>query len=202
MESVSGERIRARKLFFPLAQREECATIRAMVTQKEVRFLRLLFALWIILMAFGVVTTAISIADIWRSQTMNNNIFELLYMAFHLIVLGFFIMVTLNAFKKGSFILRGLSYGAYEGASLFVRALSIFIVAVGIALAVFGILFLIPNLLYDFSFPITLKWAMVNAGLTLLILGLAFFLFPFLFAKNPTLSKQKENELNERKRQR
>ena len=57
-------------------------------------------------------------------------------------------------------------------------------------------------LIYDFNFPITLKWAMVNSGLTVAVLGLAFLLFPFLFAKNPTLSKQKENELNERKRQR
>ncbi len=173
-----------------------------MVTKKEVRFLQLLFALWIALMAFAIVTTVISLADIWQTETMNNNIFELIFMAFHLILLGFFIMVTLNSFKKGSYIIRTLTYGAYEGASLFFRALSILILIIGGALLVFGILFLIPSLIYDFNFPLTLKWAMVNAGLTLLVLGSAFLLFPFLFAKNPSLTKAKEKELNERKKQR
>ena len=173
-----------------------------MITKKEARFLRLLFAIWIALMAFAIVTVVICVVDIWQNESMNNNIFELIFMACHLIALGFFIMVTLNSFKKGSYILRNLSYGTYEGASLFMRALSIFILVVGTALLVFGILFLIPNLIYDFGFPITLKWAMINSGLTVMVLGLAFLLFPFLFAKNPTLSKQKENELNERKRHR
>ncbi len=173
-----------------------------MVTKKEARFLRLLFATWIALMVFAIVTTVICIVDIWQNESMNNNIFELIFMACHLIALGFFIMVTLNSFKRGSYILRNLSYGSFEGPSLYVRALSIFILAVGAALTVFGVLFLIPGLIYDFNFPITLKWAMVNSGLTVAVLGLAFLLFPFLFAKNPTLSKQKENELNERKRQR
>ncbi len=173
-----------------------------MVTKEEVRFLHLLFASWIVLMAFAVATTVLSIVNIWQANSMNNNIFELLFMAFHIILLGFLIMVTLNAFKKGSHIIRSLTYGAYEGASLFYRALSILILIIGIALTVFGILFLAPTGIHDFGFPITLKWAMVNAGLTLAVLSLAFLLFPILFAKNPTLTKQKENELNEGKKQR
>ncbi len=175
--------------------------MRSMVTQKEVRFLHLLFAAWIVLTAFALISTVISIVEVWQTNTMNNNIFELLFMACHIILLVFLIMVTLNAFKKGSYIIRTLTYGAYEGASLFFRFLSIFILVIGSALLVCGILFLLPIGIHDFSFPITLKWAMVNSGATLLVLGLSFLLFPFLFAKNPTLSKEKENELNKRKKE-
>lgn len=180
---------------------QKCATIRAMVTKKEVRFLHLLFASWIVLMAFALITTSVSIMEIWQTNSMNDNIFELVFMACHFIFLGFLIMITLNAFKKGSYIIRTLAYGAYEGVSLFYRVLSILILIIGIALTVFGILFLTPAGIRDFGFTVTLKWAMVNAGLTVVVLSIAFLLFPILFAKNPTLTKQKENELNEGKKQ-
>lgn len=173
-----------------------------MVTKKEVRFLHVLFASWIALMAFALATTILSLVDVWQNNSMNDNLFELLFMACHFIFLGFLIMVTLNAFNKGSYIIRTLVYGAYEGVSLFYRCLSILILITGIALTVFGALFLAPIGIRDFGFTLTLKWAMVNAGLTVIALSIAFLLFPILFAKNPTLTKQKEKELNEGKKKR
>ncbi len=173
-----------------------------MVTKREVNFLHGLLAIWIILGVFTLFSTIYCIVDIWQNQSMNDNIFELIYMGIHLIVLVFLIMVTLSAFKRGSFIMRGLVYSAYEGVSIPFLVVVGFIFLVGLFLFIYGLLIVIPTGVYDFKFPITLKWAILNAGLLLVFLMGAFFSFPFLFAKNPTLTKKEEIEKNERKKQR
>lgn len=173
-----------------------------MVTKREVNFLHSLLAIWIILSVFTLFSAIYCIVDIWQNQSMNDNIFELIYMGIHLIVLVFLIMVTLSAFKRGSFIMRGLVYSAYEGVSIPFMVVVGFIFLVGLFLFIYGLLIVIPTGVYDFKFPITLKWAILNAGLLLVFLMGAFFLFPFLFAKNPTLTKKEEIEKNERKKQR
>ncbi len=157
--------------------------------------------MWIILAIFCLISAVVAIADIWQNKTMTNNIIELIFIAIHLIVLGFFIMVTLNSFGRGSEIIRGLSYSAHEGVSIPLRIASAFIFFLGVGLLVYGILILAPLGIKDFNFPIALKWAIVNAGLLLIVLMGAFFLFPFLFAKNPTLTKKEETERIERRKQ-
>ncbi len=173
-----------------------------MLTKKETYFLRSLLATWILLGIFSIVSMVLCIIDIWQNETMNNNIFELIYMALHLVVLGFFIMLTINSFKRGSYFLRNISYSAHEGISIPVRVVSIIGFLFGIFLVTFGILFLTPSGVYDFNFPITTKWVMIDAGLVFIVLMGSFFLFPFVFAKNPTLSKKEEIERNERRKQR
>lgn len=170
-----------------------------MLTKKESLFLRVLLGAWIVLALIGLVTVILSIAEIWRTNSINNNIFELIFMGIHFIVLCFFIMVTIDSFKRGSQIIRGLAYSAHSGVSIPIRVASILIFILGMALVIMGILYLTPSGVYDFNFPITLKWAMVNSGLLLMVLMSAFFVFPLLFAKNPTISKKKENELNQRR---
>lgn len=173
----------------------KCVTIRAMVTKKEVRFLKTLFGLWIALGVLTLVSAVLSVASIYQENSINNNIFELIYMAVHLIAIGFAIMVTLNAFKKGSFILRGLTYGGNLGVWKPIRYASAVLGLLGLAMTIYGILILLPLNVYSFSFPITLKWLLVDVGLFLFVLMAAFFLFPFLFACNPTLTKKRELEL-------
>ena len=173
-----------------------------MVTKKEKCFLGTLLALWIILGVSSIVFAVICIIDIFNNDTMNDNIFELIYMAVHLIVIGFFIMLTINSFKKGSYFLRNISYSSYEGVSIPVRVVSIIGFVLGAALVVLGILYLSPLDIHDFNFPITTKYSMIDAGLLFIVLWGAFFMFPFIFAKNPTLSKKEETERNERRKQR
>ncbi len=165
-----------------------------MLTKKETHFLHGLLAAWIALGILAIVSVALSVIDIWQAQSMNDNIIELLFMGIHLIVIGFFIMITISAFKKGSYIIRGLTYSAHEGVSIPIRVASILIFALGAFLFIYGLLILIPSGVYDFAFPITLKWAILNAGLLLMVLMGAFFAFPFLFANNPTLTKKEEIE--------
>ncbi len=172
-----------------------------MITKKETYFLRGLLVAWIILGAFSILSGVLSVINIWQNQTMNNNIFDLICLAFLLVVIGFFIMLTINSFKKGSFFLRNISYSAHEGISIPVRVVSIIIFLIGLFIFVVGILFLAPTGIYDFKFPITTKWLMVDSGLLLMILMGSFFIFPFVFAKNPTLSKKDEvAKINERKK--
>lgn len=172
-----------------------------MLTKKETHFLHGLLAAWIALGILALVSIILSIIDIWQAQSMNDNIIELLFMGIHLVVIGFFIMVTISAFKKGSYIIRGLTYSAHEGVSIPIRVASILIFSLGTFLFIYGLLILAPSGVYDFSFPITLKWAILNSGLLLMVLMTAFFAFPFLFANNPTLTKKEEIERKERNKQ-
>ncbi len=82
-----------------------------------------------------------------------------------------------------------------------VRVVSVLGFILGLALVVLGILYLSPVDIRDFNFPITTKYSMIDAGLLFIVLWGAFFLFPIIFAKNPTLSKKEEVERNERKKQ-
>ena len=49
-----------------------------------------------------------AIKDIFNSQNINAYIFELLYAAFHLIVLGFAVILIIQSMKQGSFVIKGL----------------------------------------------------------------------------------------------
>ncbi len=172
-----------------------------MVTKKEINFLHGLLAMYILLGLFTIASAVFSIINIFQNDTMTSNIIELICLAFHLVVIGFLIMVVINSFKKGSFFIRGISYSAHEGISIPVRVVSIIGFALGVFLLIIGILFLTPSGVYDFHFPITTKWLLVDGGLLLMVFMGSFFIFPFLFAKNPTLSKKEEAaKLAERKR--
>ncbi len=171
-----------------------------MITKKETHFLYILLALWIALGVLSITSGVLSIVDIWQNKTMNKNIFDLICLGFLLVVIGFFIMLTINSFKKGSFFIRNISYSAHEGISMPVRVVSIIGFLLGVFLLVVGILFLTPSGVYDFKFPITTKWLLVDGGLMLMIFMGSFFIFPFIFAKNPSLSKKEEvAKINERK---
>ncbi len=165
-----------------------------MITKKEQNYMKILLSSWIVLLIITVVSAVLCLTDIWQNETMTNNIFELLFMAIHLIVLGFFIMVTYTSLKSGSHIIRGLAYSSHDGVSIPLRIASIIIFSLGVALLVMGILYLTPSGVYDFKFPITLKWDMINSGLLLMVLMGNLFSFPFIFALNPSLSKKEEKE--------
>lgn len=171
-----------------------CDIILFMITKKEQNYMKFLLSSWIVLMIITFVSAVLCLIEIWQNETMTNNIFELLFMAIHLIVLGFFIMVTYTSLKSGSHIIRGLAYSSHDGVNIPLRIASIIIFLLGVALLVMGILYLTPSGVYDFKFPITLKWDMINSGLLLMVLMGNLFSFPFIFALNPSLSKKEEKE--------
>lgn len=163
-----------------------------MITKKEQIYMKILLSSWIILIIITLVSAVLCLTNIWQNETMKNNIFELLFMAIHLIALGFFTMVTYTSLKSGSHILRGLAYSSHDGVNIILRIASCIIFSLGLALFILGILYLTPSGVYDFKFPITLKWDMINSGLLLMVLMGNLFIFPFIFALNPSLSKKEE----------
>lgn len=172
-----------------------------MITKKETHYLRLMQGVTIVLIVFGVFSLAFCFYQIYFEKSIKNNMFELFYMAVHFIILVLFFLLISDAFKKGSHIMRTLTYNRFGQVSKVAPFVSSSLIALGIALFIWTILMMTPTGVYDFKFPIALKWDMLNASLVLIVYPIFFLLFPFLFAKNPAHTKEKERELNSRRDQ-
>lgn len=173
-----------------------------MVTKKETRYLRLMQFVTIFLLVFGIFSLAFCFYQIYFENSIKNNMFELFYMAVHFIILILFFLLISDAFKKGSHIMRTLMYNRFGQVSHIAPFAFGGILLLGLALFIWTILIMTPTGVYDFKFPIALKWDMLNASLTLIVYPIFFILFPFLFAKNPANTKEKERELNSRRTER
>lgn len=126
---------------------------------------------------------------IWQEGSLGNNYLELFYMAIHIIVLVTGIFLNKEAMRRGSNVIRSLMYSRYGRPSLPARVISLIFVVVGAFLLVYSLLIILPIGVYDFGFPLALKWDLLNVGATLAIVAFFFFLFPF---KLPNEAKKEE----------
>jgi len=110
---------------------------------------------------------------------LGNNYLELFYMAIHIMILVTGIFLSKEGMRRGSNIMRSLMYSRYGRPSIPARIISSIFIAVGIVSFVYSLLIIMPIGIYDFGFPLALKWDLLNVGLTLSVVGIFFFLFPF-----------------------
>ena len=112
------------------------------------------------------------------TEDFNNNIFELIYLAFHIIIVLSFTILAFKAITNGSIFIKQLTY-RYTVINIRARVISIIAATIGLGGTIYAILMLC-NAAPSMSFPLGLKIDILNAGLTLLILGCIFILYPIV----------------------
>lgn len=132
-----------------------------------------------LLLLFACVSLTYLFVAIWREGSLGNNYLELFYMAIHIVILVTGIFLSKEGMRRGSNIMRSLMYSRYGRPSIPARIISSIFIAVGIVSFVYSLLIIMPIGIYDFGFPLALKWDLLNVGLTLSVVGIFFFLFPF-----------------------
>jgi len=172
-----------------------CAKISPMLLSKERHYLIALLSAIAFLLLLSLVSFIGAIAVIYQTQTMNNNILELIYMGMHIIILVTALLFTKNALPHGSYVMRNLMYSRYGQRSRGALIISAFFTLLGLAVFVyFGLVFLGVDL-PSWHFPIALILDLINVGLTLTFFGLFFFLFPWFFPyRSPTATEGEKNE--------
>ena len=76
---------------------------------REVKYFKSLLIVTMLLIILFLVSLVYSVSEIFENKNMNSVFFELIYSAFHLIVLGLAIILNIQAIQqKDSFIIKGL----------------------------------------------------------------------------------------------
>ena len=143
----------------------------------EKKYLKSLAISTIALIIVFIVSMVIGIKAVFDTQNINAYIFELLYAAFHLIVLGLAIGMIVIAIKNGSFFIKGLMTD--NGGRIVALVLSSICLLVCVYFTL--VLFKIP--LPYFNFPKILVLLIINVCLFVCVYGVYFFLYP-LIVKN------------------
>lgn len=150
----------------------------------EKKYLKSLAISTIALIIVFIVSMVIGIKAVFDTQNINAYIFELLYAAFHLIVLGLAIGMIIIAIKNGSFFIKGLmtdNGGRIANKKGQIVALVLSSICLLICIYFTLVLFKIP--LPYFNFPKILVLLIINVCLFVCIYGVYFFLYP-LIVKN------------------
>ncbi len=161
-----------------------------MVNKKERSYFILVLVTFALLLCFAIFSLFYLFVKIGEEKSFTNNVFELIYMGVHIVMMVMGIILSKEAINKGSNVMRSLMYTKYGQVSIRARVISLIFMAVGCGLFIYGLLIILPLGVYDFSFTTALKWDMVNVGLTIIIIAFYFFLFPFLLPSDLNKSKQ------------
>ena len=131
-----------------------------------------------------------------QNNELPNNIFELIFMGGHIVIVCFIIIISIEAIRKKPFILKTLTIdnegnrrNSFSYGGLVLAVIGLGIIAVGILI--------ITNVIKT-SFPLFLGLDIANFGVTLVLIGLSLFLFPFAYAKDyivEKIAKHKEKNL-------
>lgn len=148
--------------------------------EKERRFFLLLSILLIVVVVIGIATFAFAIVHIWKSNTFNNNIFEMIYMVFHLIIVFFAFAMAYKAINNGSFIMSELMYNRnnHNLKSNSASALALIFNIVSVLLFIYSLLAIIIPHLRIFNFPLALYVDVLNVSLAVFIVSMFFYIYP------------------------
>ena len=151
------------------------------MNNKEKKYFNMLFISTICLIVFFIISMVFAIKDIFNSQNINAYIFELLYAAFHLIVLGFAVILIIQSLKQGSFVIKGLMTEVNgKVANKKGQVIALVIASLSfIVFCYFSLVWMGVNL-YCFNFPLILILLIVNVSVLCLVYGLFFFFYPIV----------------------
>lgn len=117
-----------------------------------------------------------------QNNELPNNIFELIYMGAHIIIACFIAIMAIGAIRNKPFILKSLTLDTEGNKKGAYPIVGIIIAVLGVGMIVLGILLMVKVI--PSSFPLFLNLDIANGGLTLIIVGLSIFLFPFSYQKD------------------
>lgn len=151
------------------------------MSSKEKKYFKTLCISTIGLVIIFIISMVFAIKDVFSSQNINAYIFELLYAAFHLILLGFAIILIIQAFKQGSFVIKGLMTEANgKVVNKKGQVIALVISSLSFVPFIYFVLVLVGVNLYYFNFPLILILLIVNVSLFCLVYGLFFFFYPMV----------------------
>ena len=152
-----------------------------MIQEKERKFFIVLGVLVAISILISFVTFAIAIINVWNSKSLMNNVFEIIYMAVHLIIAFFTFIMILKAVKAGSFIMKELMYNRnnHKLRSKTAAVIALIFFSVFLILLVYSFLCMINVPIPRLNFPFALFVDIFNVGLLVCIVSIAFYIYPF-----------------------
>lgn len=148
----------------------------------EKKYLKSLIFVTALLLVIYLVSLIYSVSLIIKEQNINPYIFELIYSAFHLIVLVFAMVLVYMAMKSGSFFMKGLmtlnGYG--KNGNKKAQAVALTLSCISFLIFIYFLLVLFKVNLPYFNFPMILIMLIINTALLVFTYGLYFFLYPIL----------------------
>lgn len=156
-----------------------------MQKSKERKYVTSLALIFIFLIVATIASIVYGFMEVARTNDFNNNVFELIYIVFHLIVC-FTGLAFCIAYLKGNnyHILKNMMY-KYKTDVISRPAMiimSIFCFA-GLATFIYFFLVLLNFAPVPFHFPIFLRLIMVNTPFTIFIVTLYFICYPLVYKK-------------------
>ena len=149
---------------------------------KEQNYFKLTFVTAVLLVVCTIVSFVILISAFSKGvEVAGNNVFELMYMAFHFLVVGLACVFSLRAIKDNkSIILNTLMYSQYHRRSRPAMIIAATLATIGLGFFIYTLLVVLNVGVPHFNFPLGLNLDILNTALTLLLMGLIFFFYPFI----------------------
>ena len=149
---------------------------------KEQNYFKLTFVTAVLLVVCTIVSFVSLIFAFSKGvEVAGNNVFELMYMAFHFLVVGLACVFSLRAIKDNkSIILNTLMYSQYHRRSRPAMIIAATLATIGLGFFIYTLLVVLNVGVPHFNFPLGLNLDILNTALTLLLMGLIFFFYPIL----------------------
>ncbi len=147
---------------------------------KERKFFIALLITFSLLFVLGVVSFIYGIVTVINDGSFSNNVFETFYMGIHLIICAVLASLCVNALKRGSFVLKDLALVNGQYLSKGWRIIGFIFVILGFVPFIYFLLILFGVPLFNFNFPLMLILDLINAPLTLCVMGLALIIYPYV----------------------
>lgn len=149
---------------------------------REVKYFKSLLCVTIALVILFLISMIYSVIGIFESQNINSCFFELVYSAFHFIVLGFAVILIVHALKqKDSFVIKGLMTEANGRACNTVgQIISLVLASISFLITIYFSLVFFKVPLPYFNFPEILILLLINVSLLVSVYGVYFYIYPFI----------------------
>ncbi len=120
------------------------------------------------LMGFGIASFVYILQYSVNHSQITNSIFEMIYMVVHIIICGFFAVVSIKALLTNkSSILEPIAYNGFTTKPFSTYVIAFFFLAVGLVLTILSILVLFAKVMAPGPLTIPLWLDMFNAGLNI-----------------------------------
>ena len=152
---------------------------------KEQNYFKLIFATAILLLLCTIASFVLLVVYFSKGlETPGNNVFELMYMSFHFLVVALIAVFSLRAIKSGeSLILTTLMYDQHHQRSKPARIIALVFAGLGFAFFTYELIVTVGVNAPHFTFPLGLRLDILNTTLTLFLMGLVFFFYQLIKGK-------------------
>ena len=151
-----------------------------MINKREKGFFISFAIILIALLVFAVTSVVLSAIVVTKENSFLNNVFEIIYLGVHFMITFFALVLAFKAVRDGSWVMKNLMYMKDHD---WIRSKMAGYIALTVAIINFILLvyssLMVFNVAPGFSsFP--LKLDLVNVSLTVFIVALYFYLYPFV----------------------